>query len=104
MAAYIPNSEEEKKVNVDHDDELNCGQESIVHTDGDHREPITESSNNKDEIIECIGQLESDFQYIQHEYEQKGSQWGTATVFKTLNNKCFLLSTIHNIRKKKKKK
>eukprot|EP01084_Bolivina_argentea_P230916 389555_1 len=40
---------------------------------------------------------------IKHEYQKKGSQWGTATVFKTLDNKCFLLSTIHNIRKKIKK-
>eukprot|EP01084_Bolivina_argentea_P112606 200822_1 len=103
MAMFTPNTEE-KAITVDYDDESNCGEESIVHDDGDHRDPIIESPHNNEDIIRCIGQLESDFQYIQHEYEQKGSQWGTATVFKTLNNKCFLLSTIHNIRKKKKKK
>eukprot|EP01084_Bolivina_argentea_P112608 200828_1 len=102
MTAFITNTEE-KKYPHDNDDELNCGQESIVHTDGDHRDPITESPHNNEDIIKCIGQLESDFQYIKHEYEQKGSMYGTATVFKTLNNKCLVLSAAHNIRKQVKK-
>eukprot|EP01084_Bolivina_argentea_P065154 118774_1 len=84
------------------DDELNCVQESIVHND-DHRIAITESEYKQEDIIKCIGQLQSDFKYIQNEYEQKGSTWGTATVFKILNNKCYALSAAHNIAKQVKK-
>eukprot|EP01084_Bolivina_argentea_P062032 113430_1 len=94
---------EEKATIADHEDESNCGEESIVHNDGDHRDPITESPHNNEHIIKCIGQLESQYKYIEHSYEQKGSQWGTATVFNVSNNKCFLLSVAHNIRKKVKK-
>eukprot|EP01084_Bolivina_argentea_P065151 118771_1 len=101
MALFAPNTEE-KTISADCD-ELNCFQEPIVHVDGDKRIPIFESEYKQEDIIKCIGQLQSDFKYIQNEYEQKGSTWGTATVFKILNNKCYLLSAAYNITKQIKK-
>eukprot|EP01084_Bolivina_argentea_P267674 454448_1 len=102
MALFAPNTEE-KTIPVGDDDELNCFQEAIVHADGDKRIPIFESEYKQEDIIKCIGQLQSDFKYIENEYEQKGSTWGTATVFTVNNNKCYLLSVAHNITKQIKK-
>ncbi len=61
--------------------ELHCLQESIVHSDGDKRRAITESAQNEEYIIRCIGQLQIDYKYVEHEYEQKHSEWGTGTVY-----------------------
>eukprot|EP01084_Bolivina_argentea_P242333 406567_1 len=80
-------------------DDEDCFQESIVHVDGDKRKPIIESVYNKEDIIKCIGQLETDYKYIERGYEQKGKTYGTATVFCTRKNTCFALSAAHNIKK-----
>eukprot|EP01084_Bolivina_argentea_P083766 151644_1 len=91
---------DEQKMQKYSDDELDCFEEVIVHDDGDKREPITESSQNNQYIIKCIGQLQVDYKYINHKYEQTGCSFGTATVFKAQKDKCFVISTAHNIRKK----
>eukprot|EP01084_Bolivina_argentea_P247253 413694_1 len=90
---------QEKKNQNDRNDELNCFQEAIVHDDGDKRHKITESAQNDEYIIRCIGQLQADYKYIQHKYEQIGSSYGTGTVFQTKNAKCFVITAAHNIRK-----
>eukprot|EP01084_Bolivina_argentea_P316970 549512_1 len=93
--------EEEKKSIDNFDDEDECDQESIVHANGDHRHPITESDRKREYIIRCIGQLEVNFKYVDKGYDQAKSQWGTGTVFYTNpeNTKCYVLSCAHNVTK-----
>eukprot|EP01084_Bolivina_argentea_P274030 466933_1 len=93
---------DEKKQFVDFKDEdEDCNQESIVHGDGDHRTAIVESDHKEEYIIKCVGQLESNFRYIDHGYESKSS-WGTGTVFYTNTKQpqnCYLISAAHVVRK-----
>eukprot|EP01084_Bolivina_argentea_P065149 118768_1 len=87
-----------EKMKID-DDELNCIQQAIVYHKGDKRQPVMESMYNRENIIKCIGQLEANYKYTQKGYEQRLSEWSTGTVFKEHNNKCFVLTSAHNIKK-----
>eukprot|EP01084_Bolivina_argentea_P268337 455737_1 len=101
--AFVPNNIDEKKSEMyfdDNDDELDCIEESIVHLDGDKRQLITQSPHNNQDIIKCIGQLEVDYKYIKYGYETSSPSWATGTVFSTNQNKCFLLSAAHSVRKR----
>eukprot|EP01084_Bolivina_argentea_P108393 193720_1 len=97
--AFQPSGVDEKKSDVDSDDELNCFQESIVHSDGDKRKAIIESPHKTEPIIKCIGQLESEYKYVNKGYDPANS-WGTGTVFSVKGDVCSVLSAAHTARKK----
>eukprot|EP01084_Bolivina_argentea_P275303 469486_1 len=75
-----------------------CYQECIVHGDGDHRNPMYESSQKDEYIVKCIGQLEANYKH--KEFKSKNPQCGTGTVFYTNNEqpqKCYIITCAHNI-------
>eukprot|EP01084_Bolivina_argentea_P114458 203758_1 len=97
----IEDYDEKKDEYIYKEDNEYCAQESIVHGDGDHRQSITESDRKEEYIIKCIGQLETNYKYIERGYDQKPS-WGTATVFYTNNQKpqkCYVITAAHNAAK-----
>eukprot|EP01084_Bolivina_argentea_P125257 221943_1 len=72
-----------------------CDEEVIV-TGSDSREKVTNSVDKNQHIIRCIGQVKSQFRYIQHEFNIKTT--GTATVFRVIHNKAYALTAAHNVR------
>eukprot|EP01084_Bolivina_argentea_P030556 56596_1 len=88
--------DDNKYDNNDSDDEY----QEVVVNGSDFREEVYEFVSTRDlPIINCIGQIQSEFNYqIEHEY--KVTAVGTGTVYKVANTIAFVLSCAHNLRQK----
>eukprot|EP01084_Bolivina_argentea_P105597 189097_1 len=90
---------EEKEANLCNDD-CDCHDyQEVVVNGNDFRKEVHRIVSHRDmQIMKCIGQIESGFDYkIEHEYKQMAV--GTGTVYQVTNEKIvFILTCAHNVR------